>query len=280
LEQLVGYDKWERIPFAEDRRSGTRRSGIVVWHLDRDGLYRIRGAAESSRASLGTECFLRDGNSVRILDREDLDGEMTARYPAEASVVKAAAQRRMEAEEERRAAAEERRKHATAVYDADPHAVEVSIEDGIVRVELAAQVTEAGEYFGGGGSFRCLFLTSDGGTANRTPDYVPGGVVFQTPLPEDGFVGVQATSGAPDASLRCFLIQGGAVIEVDDVRWQARRDELTAHRDGDLPQLDGTPRQVAWARDIRAKLARSNPNAPELMRIRKVKTWIERRHSL
>jgi hypothetical protein len=106
--------------FAEDFRSGSRRSGSCVWHLAADALYELTGIAVSSSRS-GAFYVSTFGGEARRLTEEEFEAELRRVFPlgferAEADKARRAAEEKARIQRET-AEAEERRKAREALAE-------------------------------------------------------------------------------------------------------------------------------------------------------------------
>lgn len=140
----TGFKSSIQIYAAEDRRSGSRRSGYCIWNLQADALYEISNCAVSSSRT-GTFYVKTDGGQAVELSREEFDAERKRRWPMEAQLAAEAAERHRIAEIERMereaAQAEARRIEAEALKELnDERAAEIA-EKGQEKFEGLPELT-------------------------------------------------------------------------------------------------------------------------------------------
>jgi len=281
LARAVDYDDWRAVRFDKDYRSRSRRSGTVIWTLPGPGLYRLTGAAGGSTCGLSPVHFEVDDDGVRELPGSALDAALRARFPEGAARHDRAAAEAQRQREAQRRAADERQARARAVYEADPQSVAIVVEpDGTIMAEVAAPVDEAGA---------CLdpafprahvaFYTATGRLRRDQVAYenAPGALIARTRVGADEVLAIEALPGAEGAETLWYVITDGEAHRVSAADAEAVREAARRRIEGELPELKGTPKQVAWARDIRARLAARNPNDPRLRQAVRAKYWIERR---
>ena len=184
VKVVTGYDQTSYVRYEGDYRSGSKRSGWIVWDLEEDRLYVLYGVAVSSRA--GETCYVSTfgGQTVELTARE-FKAEQARLFPQGAELAKVREEARR-AEEERRAA--ER-------IEIEKRRIE---ENERRRIELAAET---------------------------------------------------------------------------------ERIEAEGQGDTGMPELKGSPKQIAWALKIRAAYAMQHPSDAALKRGTTAKYWIDNHKS-
>ncbi|MBO1020420.1 hypothetical protein IPV08_10615 [Methylobacterium sp. SD274] len=144
VEVSLGYAKSNRVRFAEDHRSGSKRSGSVEWHLQADRLYALSNVALNSSRSSGFYVSTFKG-TLTELDRDEFEVERRRVWPLQAEEHDAAAERRRQDElvrmEREQAQAEERRIAREALTEKNAEEAERLRKEGQPRVAGLPKLT-------------------------------------------------------------------------------------------------------------------------------------------
>lgn len=296
--QMSAFEAWSRLTMTADRRSGSRRSGHVVYALGRQGLYRYVGVGSSNRAEATGHFELTDAGDVIRLDDAGVTATVQRLFPDE-SAVKAAAER---AETERRQAEamkrerEEAEAAAAAYDDGDDDLQVLTVDSGesasrilptkvvgaVVRAKGPGRVSKLVDY----GTWTDLDITRDNriwkGTAGNVVWNLHGDGLYR----HDKLVGL-GDNGGTFESTGFFRVCGKEVAFIENAAVDAIRAELFP--DGAaalcavaaaLPALSGTPKQIAWADKIRGAFAIRFPNDKRLSSRKRAAWWIDNRFGL
>lgn len=106
---------------------------------------------------------------------------------------------------------------------------------------------------------------------------------------DDGIYEIcDANFGGRKRKISFIVVKNGeCVFEVDNLPDAERHEDYLNGKleqwvtDGvALPELEGTPKQVAWATDIRSTAIKGGLDTRKAAQIRLAKSWIENRHKL
>ncbi|CAJ8619069.1 Uncharacterised protein [Burkholderia pseudomallei] len=225
-----------------DERSGSKRSGSLNYELTGDGVYRAYGYADSNRSE-GPEIFFElEGDSVRKLNRAELNERLRAMSPGNYAAMehnRRKAARRTELLPEIQAEVNE--------LAGDQERLEVTmvtVDDQLELSRLAVTRHKSCGHF-------------DEIAADTVDELVSHLSAPTVPCPYCEASAKKARA-AQDALQRL-------------------QDEAATNN---LPPLSGSPRQIKWALEIRESFWRRAPESPLLERATTAKYWIEHRNEL
>lgn len=280
LQKFIGYKRHVRMGISRDERSNSRCSGELIYNLDGPGFYFVQNAALSNTASGDIYFIVDDDDEVDRVRRDAIEETFHTLFPAEAAeaAAKKAEQRRCELEKKETETADlEDAKNALETGDV----VEFNDEEsGVTSIEVASPITERGVKFGEQARLIEHYATS--ATNKNRRSYGRGYAEFAIDT-NDGMIGIRIKPGSKDeggCEERCYLLRSGEFRECRIDELLSEVDVARGDVDSNLPDLSGTKKQVAWARDIRNRFAEKNPKSPLLKKATTAKYWITHRHDL
>ncbi|RQR34840.1 hypothetical protein [Burkholderia sp. Bp9142] len=230
-----------RLPMHDDR-SGSKRSGSVNYELTGNGVYRAYGYADSNRSE-GPEIFFElDGDSLRELNRNQLDERLRLMSPENYATM----------EHNRRKAA--RRTELLPEIQAEVN--ELAADRERLEVTMVAVDDQ-------------LELSRLAVTRHKSCGHFDEIAV-------DTVDELVVRLSAPSAP--CPYCEASAKKAQADQEAMLRLQDAAATNN--LPPLSGSPRQIKWALEIRDGFWRNSPESPLLKRATTAKYWIEHRNEL
>lgn len=292
--KATSFDKWTKLPIAEDNRSGSGRSGFLLFDCSTPGVYRAIGFAEDNRREGKVAFRVRESGEAEKL--ENLAAERAAMREIDPDGAEAADRAERERQQRAERKAEEKRQrieNAERAYAERP-AIDFATHAGRLVALVRQPLTEQREPIDGGDDNRFarprnlaavgFAVTATGSQKLDTLGPTQAAAEsFRLPDPEsDGIVGIRLRPGSqPDedtAADRLFLAKGGDFEEVDAEAFAAAENK--ARGDEALPALTGSAKQIAWAKDIRARVKAKDPKHYALKKSTRAKWWIDNRNQL
>lgn len=282
VRRCSGYHEWQRLGVHEDARSRTGLSGCLIFDCREPGLYQAVGFAESSsrRGRIAFEVDA-DGTAKKVADLKAamryVDPEGADRYEA-----------RAQAEADARAVAcardEARRNAVRDAYAVRP-AVTFTLAGDKLRALVRTPVMEDGVPAFDGAMDARIFVRWANDSKHIDPiSRGPAFVRYALPDPDaEEVIGLAITPGhtGDEATGTLFyLAADGDFEQVSEAAYRDAERRAQACLSDGLPELAGTVKQVAWANDIRAKLAKRDPRHRALRRATRAKYYIDNRRAL
>lgn len=282
VRRCCGYHTWQRLGVYKDARSRSGLSGCLVFDCREPGLYEAVGFAQSSSRSgrIAFEVDV-DGTATKVTD---LKAAMRGVDPKGADSYEAWAQAEADARAVARARDEARRNafhDAYALQSPVSFAFEADKLRAIIRTPLMEDRVPAFD-----GAMDALVFVR---WANDSKHIIPisrGPACARYALPDpdaEAVIGLAITPGhtGDDATGTLFYLAADGDFEpVSEAAYRDAERCAQARLTDGLPELTGTVKQVAWANDIRAKLANVDPKHRALRRATRAKYYIENRHAL
>lgn len=225
-----------------DDRSGSKRSGSLNYELTGDGVYRAYGYADSNRSE-GPEIFFElEGDSVRKLNRAELNERLRAMSP------------------KNYAAMEHNRRKAARRAELLP-AIQAEVNELVANQErLEVKMVNVNDQ---------LELSRLAVTRHKTCGHFDEIAVDSV----DELITHLSAPAVPCPYCEASAKKAQAAQEA----LQRLQDEAATNN---LPPLSGSPRQIKWALEIREGFWRKAPESPLLKRATTAKYWIEHRNEL